>query len=157
MDGGRWPEELEGFIVAAKARTYAGDGGASPSAAAGEHEHVYATGSWRYRDRYVGGADFCGQEVVWHERTPVWAMVYYGTLLRPADLDGATAGRVIKAALSALYARGRFLGGWTAEVEGYSYQDASAGDVRCFTGEEQISRAGATCYRLWYAGGLTRE
>jgi hypothetical protein len=150
-------DQLEGFIVEAKSQTYAGGGGSILAALPGEHEHAYARGAWSYRDRYVGGVDFCGEEVVRQHQAPVWAMVYYGTILRPAELDGATAGRVIKAALTALYEEGRLLGGWTAEVDGWHYQDTSSGDVSRFTGEERISLAGEACYRLWYAGGLTRE
>ena len=157
MEGPLRVDQLEGFVVEAKSRTYAGDGGSILSAVPGEHEHGHERGPWRYRDRYVGGTDFCGQEVVWHHQVPVWAMVYYGTILRPGDIDGATAGRVIKAALSSLYAEGRFLGGWLAEVDGWHYEDANSGDVSSFTGQEHISRAGDMCYRLWYAGGLTRE
>jgi hypothetical protein len=148
---------LAGFVVEAKSRTYAGDGGSIPSSVPGEHEHGYERGPWSYRDRYVGGADFCGQEVVRHHQVPVWAMVYYGTLLRPAQLDAAVAGHVIKTALSSLYTEGRFLGGWVADVDGWHYEDVNAGDVSSFTGQECISLDGEVCYRLWYAGGLTRE
>ena len=157
MAGSPHLDQLEGFVVEAKSRTYAGGGGSVLAALPGEHEHAHERGRWRYRDRYVGGADFCGQEVVWHERAPVWAMVYYGTLLRPAEIDGATAGRVIRAALTSLYAEGRFLGGWVMEVDGWRYEDTNSGEVGRFSGEERITRAGEICYRLWYAGGLTRE
>ncbi|MGD0834297.1 MAG: DUF5680 domain-containing protein [Candidatus Dormibacteria bacterium] len=150
-------DELERFVVDAKARTYAAGGGSVPSAVPGEYEHGYERGPWRYRDRYVGGADFCGQEVVWHRDVPVWAMVYYGAILRPDAVDAATTGRVIKAALTSLYAQGRFLGGWRMEVDGWRYDDVNSGDVSGFTGEESISLAGDVCYRLWYAGGRTRE
>jgi len=150
-------EALLRFIVSAKAHSYVGDGGLVGHVVDGEHEHAYAEGQWRYRDRYVGGTDFCGQEVVWQGPAPVWAMVYYATLLRPGTIDGATAGRVIKSALSALYQEGRFLGGWAAHIDGWDYVDVNEGDFRSFTGLEEIRRDGAACYRLQYAGGLVNE
>jgi len=154
---GTAPEGLHHFIVRAKAATYAAGGGLVPETAGGEHEHAFADGPWRYRDRYVGGTDFCGQEVVWHEGTPVWAMVYAAALLRPDLLDAGQAGQVIKTALSELYARGRFLGGWSMSTGGWDYLDLNEGDPDRFSGLEQISREGLVCYRLRYAGGLVRE
>jgi hypothetical protein len=150
-------EELLKFVVTAKARTYVGDGGSVGQAVDGEHSHTFTEGPFCYRDRYVGGTDFCGQEVVWEGTRPVWAMVYSAALLRRDVLDGATAGRVIKAALSALYVSGRFLGGWTAQVGEWYYLDKSQGDVTRFTGSEEIRRDGVVCYRLEYAGGLVNE
>ena len=148
---------LLAFIVRAKARTYVTDGGLVPEPVDGEHEHAFSEGVWRYRDRYVGGVDFCGEEVVWHRGTPVWAMVYSAALWRPDVLDPAQAGQVIKSALCDLYAQGRFLGGWAARVDGFDYLDLNEGGTDRFTGVEQISREGLVCYRLRYAGGLVRE
>ena len=150
-------DELLGFVVRAKAGTYASGGGLVVEAVDGQHQHTYAEGSWHYLDRYVGGSNFCGQEIVWRAATPVWAMVYSATLVRPDILDAGTAGQVIKSALSALYAQGRFLGGWSTRVSGWDYLDTNEGDVTSFTGVEEISRDDVVCYRLHYSGGLVNE
>ncbi len=146
-------DELTAFVVAAKAATYAGDGAKLLPYRLGSHDLQFTQGPWAYHDSYVGGTDFQGQEVVYRDGEPVWAMSYYGYLVDPEALDAATAGQVIKRALTALYAQGRFLGGWRTEALGYDYVDVTAGDVGRFTGWERIERAGRMLYELRYLGG----
>lgn len=148
---------LETFIIAAKAACYVGNGAAATASRPGAQDLTYANGPWAYRDSYFGGTDFIGQEVVWHDGAPHWAMNYYGRVLRPDLIDGAHAGRVIKTALSALYREGRFLGGFALDVEGYRYTDTNTGTFESFTGVEYITRDGIACYRLDYAGGLVKD
>jgi hypothetical protein len=136
-------EELEAFIVRAKAATYVGDG-----------DLRFTDGDLEYYDSYFGGADFLGQEVVRLGQIPIWGMNYYGYLLEPDSLDAAGAGRVIKRALSAMYAEGRFLGGFSYRLDGWVYVDESRGTVERFEGAERIESAdGRTAYRLSYHGG----
>jgi len=129
---------LERFIVAAKRASYVGDGARAEASRVGSHDLVFANGPWRYRDSYFGGTDFVGQEVVWCENEPTWAMNYHGYILRPDLIDAARAGATIKAALSALYAQGRFLGGCEWQGEFGRYLDRSEGDVARFSGLEAI-------------------
>ena len=148
-------DSLEAFIVQAKRQTYVGGGEAVAASRPGSHDLAYTDGPFTYRDSYFGGTDFIGEEVVWCDGEPIWAMNYYGRILRPDVIDGATAGRIIKAALSAMYAAGRFLGGWTWQDDsGRVYVDTSVGDARSFTGQERIEVGGAIAYRLDYHGGL---
>jgi len=148
--------ELEGFIVAAKRQTYVGGGMPSPSCRTGSHDLGWQEGAWRYLDSYFGGSDFIGQEVVWDGDEPVWAMNYYGYILNDSLIDARRAGATIKAALSAMYAEGRFLGGWTFESPHGLYEDISEGDVSHFNGHETIRCGGEIAYRLDYHGGLIR-
>ena len=148
--------ELERFIVAAKAAAYVGGGAIAASSRDGSHDFVFAQGVWSYRDSYFGGSDFLGQEVVWHRGTPAWAMNYYGCILRPELIDASRAGATIKSALAALYAEGRFLGGFDWEGAFGSYCDRSTGDAVRFSGIETISVSNAMAYRLDYCGGLIR-
>ena len=149
-------DQLEAFIVRAKARTYVGGGAFRQSCRAGSRDVGFDDGDWSYLDSYFGGADFIGQEVVWHTAVPVWAMNYYGRILDDARIDAATAGSIVKQALSALYREGRFLAGfdWTGPTG--TYVDRSEGTYKSFTGVEKIRIAGAEVYRLDYAGGLIR-
>ena len=100
--------------------------------------------------------EFIGQEVVWHQETAVWAMSYYGRILRPDMIDGATAGMVIQRSLSTLYRQGRFLGGFTNPVENLVYVDTNEGESRSFTGIERIYRGHVETYRLDYHGGIIK-
>ena len=102
--------ELNSFIVEAKSQTYVAGAKSQPSYRIGAHDIGYKRGIWRYLDSYFGGTDFAGQEVVWLEEKPVWAMNYFGRIIEPGIIDLTIAGTVICAALSQLYRQGRFLG-----------------------------------------------
>ncbi|KJF68541.1 DUF5680 domain-containing protein [Rhizobium nepotum] len=148
---------LEEFIVQAKSATYVGGGDKSATPTRlGSHDLAYRNGDWHYIDSYFGGTDFIGQEVVWHQGIPLWAMNYYGRIIRPASIDGTVAGRVIQHSLSTLYREGRFLGGFTREVEDMIYVDTNEGEFQSFTGVERIYRDGVETYRLDYNGGLIK-
>ncbi len=151
------PEALEDFVVAAKRSTYAGDGQPATPSRHGSHDLEYRSGDWCYRDSYFGGTDFLGQEVVWRAGEPVWAMNYHGFILRPDLIDARAAGRLIKAALSALYAEGRFLGGFSWSDGRFDYVDEAEGTCARFLGTERIFSHGEEAYRLHYHGGLIRE
>lgn len=153
----RFVEQLEAFIVRAKAATYVGGGAPSSSCRPSSHDLQFHEGDFAYLDSYFGGADFIGQEVVYHQDKPVWAMNYYGRILEPSLIAAAQAGQIIKESLSAMYREGRFLDGWEHTSGDSLYRDASAGDVTSFTGKEQIIRGGVQVYELIYHGGLIKE
>jgi hypothetical protein len=145
---------LNTFIIRAKAATYVGDGQPTPSCRPGSHDLNFADGDWTYLDSYFGGRDFIGEEVIYFKGKPVWAMNYYGRILRVDLITPVQAGQVIKASLSKMYMEGRFLGGFTYQHEGFTYTDNSEGESTSFRGREYISRTGDTAYELIYHGGL---
>jgi len=147
---------LNAFVVAAKRATYVGDGIRAASSRAGSHDLVFSEGSFAYRDSYFGGTDFLGQEVVWLADVPVWAMSYYGYILRPDLIDAARAGETLRAALQAMYREGRFLGGFEWAGQHGMYRDTSTGDVAHFEGRETLLVAGVEAYALDYFGGLIK-
>jgi len=148
---------LHAFVVSAKRATYVGNGERAEPSRTGSHDLTFAVGSLRYRDSYFGGTDFLGQEVVWQDDTPIWAMNYYGYILRPDLLDAARAGATIKAALSAMYEQGRFLGGFEWAGPHGVYRDGSTGGIEHFKGREVIEVAGVEAYALDYFGGLVKS
>ena len=103
---------LTAFIVRAKAGTYVGDGEHTSPCRSGSHDLRFTDGEWTYHDSYFGGTDFIGEEVVYFAEQPVWAMNYYGRILRDDLLTAPQAGQMIKASLSRMYRQGRFLGGF---------------------------------------------
>ena len=145
---------LHDFIVRAKAATYVGDGQPAPSCRPGSHDLKFANGDWSYLDSYFGGRDFIGEEVVYYNGKPVWAMNYYGRILRADLITPSQAGQVIKASLSKMYLEGRFLGGFEHQHDGFFYTDTNEGDATSFRGREFITRLGETAYELFYHGGL---
>ncbi|NEI69680.1 hypothetical protein GR212_08880 [Rhizobium lusitanum] len=147
--------ELNDFIVIAKAETYVGDGERLPSCRSGSHDIGYVNGRWRYLDSYFGGTDFAGQELVWYDDEPVWAMNYFGHIIEPDLIDGRRAGMVIKAALLRLYLdENRFPGGFEFEHAYGRYIDRSNGTCDHFIGHEAIMVRESKAYELDYRGGL---
>lgn len=149
-------EDLERFIVTAKAACYVGKGATAQSSRPGSHDLTFELDQWNYRDSYYGSTDFLGQEAVWCEHEPVWVMNYYGRVLRNDLIDGARAAEVIRASLSMLYAEGRFLGGFAHRHNLYHYRDSNAGDVHSFTGRETIHGNEQLAYELHYHGGMVK-
>lgn len=149
--------QLEVFVVAAKAACYVGGGVKVSPSRQGAHDLTFAQGGFSYRDSYFGGADFIGQEVVWHRDHALWAMNYSGRILRPDLIDASQTGDIIKTALTAMYATGRFLGGFQFVQGTDIYSDSSTGDVGAFSGREDITRDGTVLYVLTYHGGLIRD
>lgn len=150
-------KELGIFIVRAKAASYVGDGQHTPACRLGSQDLQFVSGQWSYLDSYFGGRDFIGQEVVYHAGQPVWAMNYYGRILRDNLITPVEAGQVIKASLSRMYQEGRFLGGFAYQHEGFVYRDENDGELTCFHGWETISRGDELAYQLVYHGGLIKN
>ncbi len=150
-------EQLNTFIVQAKAVTYVGGGARSLSCRPGSHDLQFHEGAFSYLDSYFGGADFLGQEVVYFEGKPVWAMNYYGRILDPSLITAEEAGRIIQESLSRMYKEGRFLGGFEHSTRNSTYVDTNEGDITSFTGREWIMRENVRVYELVYHGGLVKE
>jgi uncharacterized protein DUF5680 len=151
------PTELRSFIVRAKAATYVGGGTKIPSCRPASHDLQFVDGDWAYLDSYFGGTDFIGEETVWYAGNPVWAMNYYGYILRPELITPSQAGQMIKASLSRMYAENRFLGGFHHSEGDFTYFDTSDGEFSHFTGREWIQRDDIKAYELVYHGGLIRD
>ncbi len=145
---------LEEFIIRAKAATYVGGGNHVAPTRTNSHDLVFSEGSLKYLDSYYGGKDFVGQEAVWENDTPLWAMNYYGRILDGDLIDAGRAANVIKAALSTLYAQGRFLGEFNFAVDGYTYEDRNMGGYKQFVGVEKIFVQDKQVYQLDYHGGI---
>ncbi len=150
-------EQLNAFIVRAKSATYIGDGQPVEPCRLGAHDLRFSDEAWSYHDSYFGGTDFIGEEVVYLDDKPVWAMNYYGRILRDDLLTGAEAGQMIKASLSRMYKEGRFLGAFEHAEKDLTYMDTNEGDVKFFRGHETIRRGEEPAYELYYHGGLIRD
>ena len=150
-------DQLNAFIVRAKASSYVGQGPKSLSYRPGSHDLQFHDGDFSYLDSYFGGTDFIGQEVVYFRGKPVWAMNYYGRILEPSLITGAETGQIIQASLAELYRQGRFLGSFEHATDNGTYFDTNLGDVASFTGREWITRDNVTVYDLVYHGGLIKD
>jgi hypothetical protein len=150
-------DELSAFIIRAKAATYVGDGEHTLPCRPGSHDLRFSEGDWTYHDSYFGGTDFIGEEVVYRDQEPVWAMNYYGRILRDDLLTAAQAGQMIKTSLARMYGEGRFLGGFEHVENGLKYIDTNEGNTDHFQGREFIRRGSEVAYELFYHGGMIRD
>ena len=142
-------DELNTFIVRAKAATYVGNGEPVTPCRSGSHDLRFSDGKWAYHDSYFGGSDFIGEEVVYFDGKPVWAMNYYGRILREDLLTAAQAGQMIKASLSRMYNESRFLGGFEHMENDLTYVDTNEGNMESFHGRECI-RGAQEMHMNWY-------
>ena len=149
-------QQLNHFIVRAKAATYVGDGKKTKSYRLGSHDLKFQEGPFSYLDSYFGGSDFIGQEVVYYENEPIWAMNYYGKIIEPEKITAAETGQIIKESLSLMYQEERFLGGFEHEAGKGIYTDTNQGELESFTGVEWITRENVRVYELLYHGGLIK-
>ncbi len=149
--------ELNDFIVRAKASTYVGDGSRTESCRPESHDYRFTHGKWSYLDSSFGTRDFLGQEVVFLAGKPVWSMNYYGRILRDDLITPVQVGQVIKASLSKMYKEGRFLRGFENSHEEFTYTDTTGGTVTSFRGQECIYKDGKLAYELVYHGGLIKD
>ncbi|HAS61125.1 MAG TPA: hypothetical protein DCS35_00290 [Vibrio sp.] len=149
-------QELYQFIVEAKANAYVARAPKCLPYRLGSHDIQYQNGLFQYMDSYFGGTDFLGQEVVYFDNEPIWAMNYYGKILTPDIYDAEKAGNTVLASLSKLYKSGHFLGNTVNETNMGTYYDTNQGDVFSFTGYEWIELVHQKVYELHYHGGLIK-
>ena len=68
-------QELKKFLVVAKRATYAnGMAKKVESLRPGSHDYHFKQGEFIYHDTYFGGKKFIGEEVVYKNNKPIWAM-----------------------------------------------------------------------------------
>jgi Domain of unknown function (DUF5680) len=142
------------FIIRAKKATYLGDAAKAKPSRAGSHDLIFEDGAWTYGDSYFGGTDFLGQEVVWCDGEPIWAMNYHGTVLRPDLMDGERAAATFRAAHARADSQGRLIDNFQFVGAHGVYVIACQGDVKRFKGGETISVDGVVAYALDFNGGM---
>jgi len=109
----------------------------------------FQKGDYFYRDIYFSGdKKFIGQEIVYQESKPVWAMNYIG------DQIGKTETKFLKESLSKLSEKCRFGEVCEYKKRDFKYQDQGQGNFVDFFGKEEIFTEGKSIYKLNYQGGL---
>lgn len=74
-------DAITDFLLRAKRNTYAGEAREVEPSRPASHDFAYAQGEYAYRDTYLGGEQFAGEEAVWHHGAPVWSMNYAGRVI----------------------------------------------------------------------------
>ena len=152
--------KLYNFLIEAKKQTYANENVKKQlSSRKGSFDYEYSSNNMIYHDRYFGGTNFMGEEVVYGENgTPIWGMNYYGVTLDQTLSEKA----VDKALRSALMQVGSDdiipVRGPKEYINGnYKYIFNVSGNLDYFEGEETIYKNEKKVYVLKCHGGVIKR
>jgi len=148
------PLDLIRFLLRAKRATYAAKAPeqAEPSRP-GAHDLRYeeAEDGWLYIDSYLGSEQFVGEEAVWKDGAPIWAMNYCGHSVAEG-FDGD----FLRAALMAVPDDAPFRGPIEYQDGPLLYCNTLSGNPGWFFGREEIFKSGVSVYECMYHGGIVR-
>lgn len=150
-------EHLAQFLVAAKRATYAsrGDNASVTPLLSGSRQLEFQLGSVLYRDIYFGFTFFVGQETVYENEKPIWAMSYAGGMM---DANAAVEAvyKFLQFALRQVDVANPYRGPGLIRGEGFQYTCQTNGALENFWGIERISQNRGIVYELRYHGGHIR-
>ncbi|MCR5060464.1 MAG: DUF5680 domain-containing protein [Saccharofermentans sp.] len=144
-------DELIAFRLEANVNTYAAFMNETDSTRPASHDFRYENGGYMYHDTYVGGEEFAGEEAVWKEGVPVYAMNYLGRVLA----DGFS-GNFLKEALRAADTKMPYRGPELYQAGEYTYRCNVTGDFTWFQGYEEIYQNDIKVYECVFHGGLLK-
>lgn len=141
-------EDFLDFLLTAKKSGYASHGAEIASGRPASHDLSFADGKYLYLDTYLGGEKFAGEEGVWIEDKPVWAMNYAGRTLHENFSGDFLCNCLYHTTKESPY-RGPSL-----YKEGdYTYHCTVQGDMDWFQGKEEIFYMEAKVYECFFHGG----
>jgi len=139
---------LIGFLINAKKATYAGKGAESAPSRPKSHDLIYIEAPYMYIDTYLGGKKFAGEEALWENDKPIWAMNYIGR-----TLAAGFSGDFLKEALLLVPETTPFRGPAQYIRGDYTYTCSVQGDFSWFSGHEEIHYKGTKVYECMFHGG----
>jgi hypothetical protein len=145
-------QNLIPFLLKAKRCTYAGKGAFSPSSRPYSKDLEYREGEFYYLDSYFGGNRFSGEEVVYFQNKPVWAMNYTGR-----TLDSRFSGDFLKSALLKGTEELPYRGPELYREGMYTYRLKTEGCFEWFSGYETILIGDTVVYECYFHGGTIED
>lgn len=136
------------FLMKAKKATYAGKGGEVGSSRPESHDLEFEEDQLKYIDTYLGGLKFAGEEAMWKNDSPFWAMNYIGRVL-----SDEFEGDFLKEALSNVPKDMPFRGPKEFQRGNFEYRCEVIGDIDWFNGSEVIYKNGIKVYECIFHGG----
>ena len=143
--------ELINFLIRAKRATYAGNGTHVTSCRLNSKDLCYTEGNLSYYDTYLGGSHFIGEEAVWRQGIPCWAMNYSGRLL-----DESFSFDFLKEALLHASPEMPYRGPALYQQDGFTYKCTVNGDFTWFFGNEEIYFHERKIYTCGFHGGTIK-
>lgn len=143
-------DKLEKFITEARENTYATDlKSIENPRLSGSIQLEYQKADYFYQDIYFTGSKiFIGQEIVYYNNRPIWAMNYLGSAVEKDILA------FLKESLLKLSQECRLGKKCQFEKRELEYQDEGQGSLEYFSGKEQVFQKNKDVYSLTYQGGL---
>lgn len=143
-------DEIKTFLCKAKRETYAGEGCEVKSSRPNSHDLQYEEGKLKYIDTYLGSKNFIGEEAIWIDNKPFWAMNYSGRVLCDKFSGG-----FLKEVLSAVSNEMPYRGPKVYVKGEFTYQCMVEGDFDWFMGKEEIYLNNEKIYECIFHGGIT--
>jgi len=139
------------FLIEAKQATYAGNGPEGIPSRPESHDLTFSKGNLKYIDTYLGSEKFAGEEAIWVDNMPFWAMNYMGRVIA----DGFN-GDFLKEALQNPPLHMPFRGPNSYKKDDFSYTCTVDGGFDWFSGLEEIYTGTTKVYECMFHGGLIR-
>lgn len=141
------------FLCRAKKDTYAsGNKNEVLSCRPNSHDLEYVEGSLKYIDSYFGGEKFAGEECLFKNNKPLWAMNYVGRVL-----DEGFSGGFLKEVLSNVTKEYPYRGPLEYKNDEYYYKCTIEGEFIWFKGYESIYIGKTKVFECNFHGGLIQE
>lgn len=137
------------FKLEAAKNTYAGHGNTCTSSRLCSNDYLYEKGIYRYYDTWLGGEKFSGEEAIWKNDIPVYAMNYFGR-----TLDERFSGDFLKEALCLATIEYPYRGPEFYQSGEYIYKTKVIGIMEWFQGYEEIYYQDKKVYECFYHGGV---
>ncbi|MDF2544624.1 MAG: transcriptional regulator [Herbinix sp.] len=141
--------EIIEFLLKAKKKTYAGKGAETVASRPNSHDLMYEEDNLKYIDTYLGGKLFTGEEAIWKNSNPLWAMNYSGRVI-----GSNFSGDFLKLALLNVPKENPYRGAEYFQDGGYEYYCKVNGEPEWFQGYEEIQYHGEKIYECYFHGGI---
>lgn len=146
-------EALIVFLIEAKKNTYASGFGKVDSSRPHSYDLEFNSGKYKYIDSYLGTHLFTGEEAIWNQLNPVWAMNYSGRVI----IEEKFSSKFLKKALMDPTIDYPFRGKPFYSEGDYTYVMEANGDFSWFIGRELIFNKDELVYELNFHGGLVLD
>ena len=142
--------KLTQFLLTARTKTYAGDGGKVDPFLKDSAQLEYREEDWLYRDIFnQGNGKFIGIETIYYQDNPVWSMSYYGNYEKMTEKE---ADEILRKALVDKWDEARLWNNITYKIGDFTYINEGSGTIDELEGSEKIEKSGESVYFFYYAG-----
>ena len=144
--------EMIQFLILAKKNTYAGDAPEEEKTSRPKsHDLIYEKGKFKYIDTYFGGERFIGEEAIFIEDEPMWAMNYNGI-----EMNEKFSSTFLKQALCTVNSKMPYRGQSKFQDGNYTYICEADGNFEYFFGKELIYFQDEKVYECRFSGGIIK-